>query len=47
VEFVVRHAKKAHGKGISLPCVSKKRTTKTLFAVRFLKNARQRFFHEI
>jgi hypothetical protein len=31
--------KKAHGKAISLPCVSKKRTAKALFAVRFSKNA--------
>jgi hypothetical protein len=43
---VCRHAKKTHGKAISLSCVSKKRTKKALFAVRFSKNARQRFFHK-
>jgi hypothetical protein len=47
VELDVHHAKKAHDKAISLPCVSKKHTAKTLFAVCFLKKARQRFFHKI
>jgi hypothetical protein len=46
VEFACAGCK-MHGKAISLLYISKKRTTKALFAARFSKNARQRLFHKI